>query len=127
MTSFTRRIPDTLLQFYLTDELGPEERARVEEALAASPPDLERLKELRAAAEDFLQRTPAERLVDRFREEVSQSFTAAERERLRSLAEVMKAVADNGRLQSELRELRERSSLLEALVLHQGVESIVLA
>jgi DNA-binding CsgD family transcriptional regulator len=105
MTSFTRRISDTLLRFYLANELGPEDRARVADVLAASPADSERMKELRAAAEAFRQQSPAERRVARLREEAPRSFTDPER---------------------EMQELRERSALLEALVLPPGVEAIVL-
>lgn len=44
------RIPDELLSGYLDDELGPEDRARVEAALEADPTVAERLADLAAVS-----------------------------------------------------------------------------
>jgi RNA polymerase sigma factor (sigma-70 family) len=61
----TRRITDALLEHYIADELEPEEKARLEAILAASPMDQARLAELRADSAAILLRHPAGPLIAR--------------------------------------------------------------
>jgi hypothetical protein len=69
MTSEPRRIPDALLERYLTDALPAAEKARIEAILAASPQDHQQLAELRADSEAFFLRHPPGPLVARFQEQ----------------------------------------------------------
>jgi hypothetical protein len=68
MTPEARRIPDALLERYLTDSLDAEEKARLEACLADSPQDRARLGELRADSAAFLIQHPPALLVSRFQE-----------------------------------------------------------
>lgn len=69
MTPEPRRIPDALLERYLTDALPAEAKARLEATLAASPGDQARLAELRADSSAFLLQHPPGPLVARLQEE----------------------------------------------------------
>lgn len=69
MTPQARRIPDTLLERYLTDALDAQTKALLEATLAESPEDRARLEELRADSAAFLIQHPPGPLVERFRQE----------------------------------------------------------
>lgn len=69
MTAGARRIPDALLERYLSDSLDAAERARLEMALADSLQDRVRLEELRSDSTAFLIQHPPAPLVARFQEE----------------------------------------------------------
>ncbi|WP_257461704.1 DUF4384 domain-containing protein [Archangium lipolyticum] len=58
MSQGARRVQDAVLEMYLASALEPEARARVEEELASSEADRERLAELRADSAAFLLRQP---------------------------------------------------------------------
>ncbi|QRN97211.1 DUF4384 domain-containing protein [Archangium violaceum] len=58
MSQGGRRIQDAVLEMYLASALEPEARARVDEELASSEADRERLAELRADSAAFLLRQP---------------------------------------------------------------------
>jgi hypothetical protein len=69
MTLHPRRIPDSLLERYLTDALDAQAKALLEAALAGSPEDRARLEELRADSAAFLIQHPPGPFVERFRQE----------------------------------------------------------
>jgi hypothetical protein len=66
MTPESRRIPEGVLERYLTDALPAEAKARVEALLAESPPDRTRLEELHADSAAFLVKHPPGPLLTRF-------------------------------------------------------------
>jgi hypothetical protein len=68
MTPQPRRIPDVLLERYLTDSLDAEQRSRLEAALADAPQERARLEALRADSAAFLIRNPPGPLVAKLRE-----------------------------------------------------------
>ncbi|WP_224242293.1 MFS transporter [Hyalangium gracile] len=65
MTTGTRRIPDALLERYLTDSLQAEARTRLEATLERSPKDQQRLAELRADSAAVLLQHPSRTIVER--------------------------------------------------------------
>ena len=69
MTAQARRIPDALLERYVTDSLTGENKARLEAQLAASAEDQARLAELRADSAAFLLKYPPRVVVQRFEQD----------------------------------------------------------
>lgn len=68
MTPHPRRIPEALLERYLTDSLDAEQRARLDAALTHAPQERARLEALRADSAAFLLRNPPAPLVAKLQE-----------------------------------------------------------